>query len=71
MRKFILFICFSCFTFMAWGQNSELIRKAERGDAEAQCWLGHFYLGGRKEKEAAKWYISRQLNKGMQGHRRE
>lgn len=65
MRKFILFICFSCFTFMAWGQNSELIRKAESGDAEAQCWLGHFYLDRRKE-EAAKWY----LKAAEQGHAR-
>lgn len=62
MRKFILFICFSCFTFMAWGQNSELIRKAESGDAEAQYKLGHLYsVGGdgfpKNEEEAFKWYL--------------
>lgn len=69
MRKFILFICFSCFTFMAWGQDSELIRKAESGDAEAQYKLGHLYsVGGdgfpENEEEAFKWY----LKAAEQGH---
>lgn len=69
MRKFILFICFSCFTFMAWGQDSELIRKAESGDAEAQNELGHLYsVGGdgfpENEEEAFKWY----LKAAEQGH---
>lgn len=69
MRKFILFICFSCFTFMAWGQDSELIRKAESGDAEAQYKLGYLYFGGRdgfpeNKEEAFKWY----LKAAEQGH---
>lgn len=33
MRKIILLVCFSCFAFMAWGQDSESIRKTESGDA--------------------------------------
>lgn len=62
MRKFILFICFSCFTFMAWGQDSELIRKAESGDAEAQNELGNNYYFGfsgfsKNYDEAAKWFL--------------
>lgn len=69
MRKFILFICFSCFTFMAWGQDSELIRKAESGDAEAQYELGNnYYFGSRgfskNEEEADKWF----LKAAEQGH---
>ena len=59
MRKFILLVCFSCFAFMAWGQDSELIRKAESGDVEAQFELGwNYYYGAsgfdKNEDEAAK-----------------
>lgn len=69
MRKFILFICLSCFTFMAWGQDSELIRKAESGDAEAQYELGNNYYFGfsgfsTNEEEADKWF----LKAAEQGH---
>ncbi len=69
MRRFILLVCFSCFAFMAWGQDSELIRKAESGDAEAQYQLGTNYWHGYDgfpeiEKEAAKWM----LKAAEQGH---
>lgn len=69
MRKIILLVCFSCFAFMAWGQDSELIRKAENGNAEAQFKLGwNYYLGAagfdENEDEAAKWF----LKAAEQGH---
>lgn len=69
MRKFILLVCFSCFAFMAWGQDSELIRKAESGDVEAQFELGwNYYYGAsgfdKNEDEAAKWF----LKAAEQGH---
>lgn len=62
MRKIFLLICLSCFTFMAWGQDLELIRKAESGDAEAQYELGHKYQSGEDGfesnlDEAKKWYL--------------
>lgn len=62
MRKIILLVCFSCFAFMAWGQDSELIRKAESGDAEAQYELGYKYQSGEDGfesnlDEAKKWYL--------------
>lgn len=68
MRKFILFICFSCFTFMAWGQDSELIRMAESGDVQAQYQLGGYYYYHREITDnytkAAKWL----LKAAEQGH---
>ncbi len=69
MNKFILWVCLSCFTLMAWGQDSELIRKAESGDAEAQYRLGENYTYGIKEfpknyEEAARWF----LKAAEQGH---
>ncbi len=64
MRKFILFICFSCFTFMAWGQDSELIneliKKAESGDARAQYLIGSYYQAKEYPKNIAKavpWFL--------------
>lgn len=69
MRKFILLVCFSCFAFMAWGQDSELIRKAESGDVEAQFELGwNYYYGAsgfdKNYEKAAKWC----LKAAEQGH---
>lgn len=68
MRKFVLFICLSCFTFMAWGQDSELISEAESGDAQAQYQLGGYYYYHREITDnytkAAKWL----LKAAEQGH---
>ena len=62
MRRFILLVCLSCFAFMAWGQDSELIRKAESGDADQQYLLGLIYTIGDEKvhknySEATKWLI--------------
>lgn len=61
MRKFFLLICLSCFTFMAWGQDSELIRKAESGDAKAQRELGRAYMRGegvpKDRAKAESWLL--------------
>lgn len=69
MKNLILWVCLLCFTVMAWGQDSELIRKAESGDAEAQYQLGtNYWLGldgfPKNEKETAKWM----LKSAEQGH---
>lgn len=69
MRKIILLVCFSCFAFMVWGQDSELIRKAEGGDVEVQFKLEcNYYYGAsgfdNNEDEAAKWF----LKAAEQGH---
>lgn len=59
MKKLLfLLLSFCCMT--VWGQNAELIRKAEAGDAEAQGWLAFNYkfgLGGfeKNDHKAAKW----------------
>lgn len=44
MKKIFMLLSLICITCMAWGKDvNELMRKAQTGDAEAQCRLGQAY----------------------------
>ena len=71
-RLFTLFLLV-CFAFAAYGQSqSELLRKAQAGDAEAQYQVGEYYYGykygglnfEKDYREAVKWL----LKASEQGH---
>lgn len=69
MKRFFLVGCLLCLAVFVGAQDSELIRKAQSGDAEAQYNLGGFYqygLGGfeNNKEEAVKWY----MKAAEQGH---
>lgn len=69
MKRFFLVGCLLCLAVFAGAQDSELIRKAQNGDAEAQYELGRNYEYGlsgfeKNGEEAVKWY----LKASEQGH---
>jgi len=45
----------------AGSYSPELVKKAEAGDSQSQCALGHYYFHGdgvpRDLKESFKWYL--------------
>lgn len=57
MKHLLTLFLFVCFAVTAAGQSvSELLRKAEAGDAEAQFNLGVCYADGQDYEKAAYWY---------------
>ena len=67
MKLIPLFLIVGMFAVSGWAEeakpepySSELVKKAEAGDATAQWMLGCYYYGGvgvgKDEKEAVKWY---------------
>lgn len=70
MKKIFMLLSLICITCMAWGKDvNELMRKAQTGDAEAQCRLGQAYdcgwYGLKKMKVKRPNGISRLQNKDM------
>lgn len=62
MKRFFLVGCLLCLAIFAGAQDSELIRKAQSGDAEAQYRLGqHYHMGlsgfEKNGGETIKWYL--------------
>ena len=65
MKQFLVGLLLGMIATSGWAEDvvtysPELVKKAEEGDAEAQCVLGSCYLSGtgvgKDEKEAVKWY---------------
>jgi len=62
MKRILVFFLAGIVTASGWAgsYSPELVKKAEAGDSQSQCALGHYYFHGdgvpRDLKESFKWY---------------